>query len=235
MTDRQKDDPLLDEARALEARARESAEAPLPESPSWFARLPAPVRIPIRLVGNAASLVAGALAWGLFKREDGQVVLSPNGRRKPSPSRFLVFLAGLFAAALLLHILASAIYYYATAFTETVYVTGKQEIETGEIYQFGGCTALPCSTESDNGKFYLIEASLYFPVLFYPEEEVFANIPQQNAACTVHGYGLYMRSLRWLYKRAQLYQHAVGVSCRPYTAQEIEHSVGSGTIVDESG
>ena len=77
----------------------------------------------------------------------------------------------------------SAAYFYGTAFDETVYVTGKQEIVTGELYQFGGCTSLPCSTETDNGKFYLIETSLYFPVMYYPEENVFANIPQQDAAC----------------------------------------------------
>jgi hypothetical protein len=128
----------------------------------------------------------------------------------------------------------SAIYFYATYFEETVYVTGKQEIETGELYQFGGCTSLPCSTEIDNGKFYLIESSLYFPVMYYPEENVFANIPQQNGACHVEGYGIYFRTLRWLYKSAQLYQHVVDVSCRPYTEDEIRRAVVVGEIVKDS-
>jgi hypothetical protein len=84
---------------------------------------------------------------------------------------------------------------------------------------------------ADNGKFYLIETSLYFPMLFYPEEEVFANIPQQNGACDIEGYGIYFRTLRWLYKHAQLYQHVVQVSCRPYTEEEIRHAVESGEII----
>lgn len=133
-------------------------------------------------------------------------------------------------AVLMLHVVFSAVYYYSTYFDEIVYVTGKQEIETGELYQFGGCTSLPCSTETDNGKFYLIASSLYFPVMFYPEENVFANIPQQDAACHVEGYGIYFRSLRWLYKSAQLYQHIVKVSCRPYTDEETRRAVKDGRI-----
>ncbi len=129
------------------------------------------------------------------------------------------------------HIAASAAYYYGTHFEETVYVTGKQEIVTGELYQFGGCTSLPCSTAADNGKFYLVESSLYFPLLLYPEEEVFANIPHQNAACNVRGYGIYFRALRWIYKTFQLYQHVVDVSCRPYTEDEIRRTVTDGEIV----
>ena len=132
-----------------------------------------------------------------------------------------------------LHATFKAIYFYSTYYEETVYVTGKQEIETGELYQFGGCTSLPCSTDSDNGKFYLIESSLYFPTLFYPEEDVFANIPQQNGACRVEGYGIYFRALRWLYKSAQLYQHVVDVSCRPYTQDEIRRAVEGGQIIDD--
>lgn len=131
------------------------------------------------------------------------------------------------------HVTLKGIYYYSTYFEETVYVTGKQEIETGELYQFGGCTSLPCSTLSDNGKFYLIESSLYFPIMYYPEENVFANIPQQDAACRVEGYGIYFRALRWLYKSLQLYQHVVDVSCRPYTDLEIRKAVGEGTIITE--
>ncbi len=129
------------------------------------------------------------------------------------------------------HVTLKGIYYYSTYFEETVYVTGKQEIETGELYQFGGCTSLPCSTLSDNGKFYLIESSLYFPIMYYPEENVFANIPQQDAACRVEGYGIYFRALRWLYKSLQLYQHVVDVSCRPYTDLEIRKAVGEGQII----
>lgn len=148
-----------------------------------------------------------------------------------SSRRFLLRSLLSVVALLMLHVALSAAYYYATYFNETVYVTGKQEIETGELYQFGGCTSLPCSTETDNGKFYLIESSLYFPVMYYPEENVFANIPQQDSACKVGGYGIYFRTLRWLYKSAQLYQHVVDVSCRPYTVEEIRRAVEKGEIV----
>jgi hypothetical protein len=87
-------------------------------------------------------------------------------------------------------------------------------------------------TESDNGKFYLVESSWYLPALWYPEEEVFANIPYQDAACVVRGYGVYFRSLRWLYKTFQLYQHIVDVSCRPY-AEESRPADPEGGIVPD--
>jgi len=172
-----------------------------------------------------------AIRWAAFVREGGEFVRDKNGRMDFSIKRLSKVLAATVVVLLLLHVALSALYYYSTAFEETVYVTGKQEIKTGELYQFGGCTSLPCSTEAGNGKFYLIETSVYFPRLFYPEEDVFANIPQQDAACRVEGYGIYFRSLRWLYKSAQLYQHITGVSCRPYTEEEITRAVGDGPII----
>lgn len=168
--------------------------------------------------------------WAAFKRVDGEAVRDDEGERVFSFKRFGINTLITLAIIILIHMGLSAAYYYGTAFEETVYVTGKQEIETGELYQFGGCTSLPCSTDSDNGKFYLIESSLYFPRLFYPEENVFANIPQQDAACKVEGYGLYFRSLRWMYKSFQLYQHVVNVSCRPYTEQEVRRAMDNGFI-----
>jgi hypothetical protein len=177
-----------------------------------------------RFLAWGGGKIKDAFIWAAFNRDkDGGLDFS--GRRLTT-----VFMAALMAG-FAMHAGLSAAYYHGTHFKETVYVTGKQEIVTGEKYQFGGCTSLPCSTESDNGKFYLIESSLYFPSLFYPEENVFANIPQQDAACEVEGYGIYFRDLRWLYKSAQLYQHVDKVSCRPYTAQEIQQAVGSGQII----
>lgn len=181
-----------------------------------------------RLLGWFARGMRWWLAWVFLSGRDG------DGRARFSFARAVLNLAITGIAVIGLHATFKAIYFYSTAFEEMVYVTGKQEIETGELYQFGGCTSLPCSTDSDNGKFYLVESSLYFPVLFYPEEDVFANIPQQNGACRVRGYGIYFRTLRWLYKSAQLYQHVVDVSCRPYTAEEIRRSVEGGRIVDDS-
>ena len=191
-----------------------------------------------RVLGPVGAVLAGLfgvvgrwLRWVAIRPADPQ---APGG---PRPARFSVLrlLRNLALSALVLlalHILWRAAYYYGTAFEETVYVTGKQEIVTGELYQFGGCTSLPCSTESDNGKFYLVESSWYLPALWYPEEEVFANIPYQDAACVVRGYGVYFRSLRWLYKTFQLYQHIVDVSCRPY-AEESRPADPEGGIVPD--
>ena len=176
------------------------------------------------LLGWIVGRIGAWLGWVFLDKSDDGV--------KFSFRRALINLTISVIAVFGLHVTFKAIYFYSTYFEETVYVTGKQEIETGELYQFGGCTSLPCSTDSDNGKFYLVESSLYFPVMFYPEEDVFANIPQQNGACKVEGYGIYFRTLRWLYKSAQLYQHVVDVSCRPYTEEEIRRAVEGGQIVD---
>ena len=178
------------------------------------------------------SLVIKWIRWAGFETSSDDS--DDSGVAVFSSRRFVLRSLLSVVALLMLHVALSAAYYYATYFDETVYVTGKQEIETGELYQFGGCTSLPCSTETDNGKFYLIESSLYFPVMYYPEENVFANIPQQDSACKVKGYGLYFRTLRWLYKSAQLYQHVVDVSCRPYTKEEIRRAVKEGVIIKDN-
>lgn len=185
-----------------------------------------------RFVAWLVGLAGAYLKFAAFRRKDGEYRRDEDGDLIFSAARLGTVLALSAAGLLALHVALSAAYFYGTYFRETVYVTGKQEIETGERYQFGGCTSLPCSTQTDNGKFYLIESSLYFPVMFYPEENVFANIPQQNGACAVEGYGIYFRSLRWVYKSAQLYQHVVDVSCRPYTEDEIRRSVESGHIIE---
>ena len=239
-----RDDELLRRARELGAKAGEltrqqqlAAESPwqrLQRRYAWLDRLDDRTRAVGAVLGPVLSFIGRLLGWGLawFRWAAYRPARSTGEQPRFSLRRLAVCaaltLAGLFA----LHMLLSAIYFYSTRFEETVYVTGKQEIETGELYQFGGCTSLPCSTQTDNGKFYLIESSLYFPSLFYPEENVFANIPQQDAACHVNGYGIYFRSLRWLYKSAQLYQHVIDVSCRPYTADEIRRAVEFGNIVE---
>ena len=189
-------------------------------------------------IGNAMGAVGTVLGWILrmLVKWLRWVSIEPENPDVPGSGGFSsgrsvrnLFLS--VVAIVGLHVIWSAIYFYGTYFEETVYVTGKQEIITGELYQFGGCTSLPCSTESDNGKFYLIESSLYFPVMLYPEENVFANVPQFDAACNVEGYGIYFRTLRWIYKTLQLYQHVVDVSCRPYTEEEVRRAVLEGEIV----
>jgi hypothetical protein len=237
------DDDLLRRARELRQKARGIAHAGVPRDSgpwhllkrryAWLDRLAHRTERFAGFLGPVARVLAVPLRWlwAWFRwaayRPAGALGEAPGF----SPRRLLISSALTLAALVALHMAISAAYFYGTQFEETVYVTGKQEIETGELYQFGGCTSLPCSTATDNGKFYLIESSLYFPTMFYPEENVFANIPQQDAACRVQGYGIYFRSLRWLYKSAQLYQHVFDVSCRPYTEDEIRRAVELGEIV----
>lgn len=246
MPDEPTDEELLRRARDLQQQADRAQADGHEESRSAAERIgdsPGVTKLRSRFaaimsvlgpIGSFLGWVAGLLVkwfrWAAFRPvENG----GTPGETEFSWKRFVLRSFLTLTVPILLHILLSAIYYYATYFEETVYVTGKQEVETGELYQFGGCTSLPCSTESDNGKFYLIESSLYFPIMYYPEENVFANIPQQNGACRVEGYGIYFRTLRWLYKSAQLYQHVVDVSCRPYTEEEIRRAVGGGQIVQD--
>lgn len=247
MTDDQSKDDLLRRARELGQKADEASQDSANRHSSTAERIAKESKI-LRSINGAATRLAGILGpigtflgWLLrllykWLRWAAIVPADPEGPDGPVDARFspLRFLRSIVISAVALfglHVLWCAIYYYGTYFEETVYITGKQEIVTGELYQFGGCTSLPCSTESDNGKFYLVESSLYFPIMYYPEENVFANIPQLDAACNVEGYGIYFRTLRWVYKTLQLYQHVVDVSCRPYTEEEIRRAVGGGEIV----
>jgi hypothetical protein len=241
-----KDDELLRRAQRLKEQAEQVSRNAASRPPSaitnrlhdigWLRRLMDGLKAAMRLLGPVgrllkwiARLVLGWFRWAALVKVESADTGTPEWSFSGSQFVFRTMLSLLILIAL--QVSFSAAYYYGTTFEETVYVTGKQEIVTGELYQFGGCTSLPCSTETDNGKFYLIESSLYFPVMFYPEENVFANIPQQDAACHVYGYGWYFRSLRWLYKSAQLYQHVTHVSCRPYTEDEIRRAVQEGRIV----
>lgn len=240
------DDELLRRAQRLKEQAEQvsrNAESRPPsaissrlQSIGWLRRLMDGLKALMRLLGpvgrllkSIARLVLKWFRWVALVKVENADTGTPEWSFSGSQFVFRSMLSLLVLISL--QVSFSAAYYYGTKFEETVYVTGKQEIVTGELYQFGGCTSLPCSTETDNGKFYLIESSLYFPVMFYPEENVFANIPQQDAACHVYGYGWYFRSLRWLYKSAQLYQHVMHVSCRPYTEDEIRRAVREGRIV----
>ncbi len=171
--------------------------------------------------GPAMRRTGRALAWSAFERDKGAFRLDNEGKRVFSPRRMAKVGTVVVALAVVCYIAIAAAYFHGTKFEELVYTTGKQEIEVGELYQFTGCRTLPCSTEADNGKYYKIETSLFLPMLLYPEQDVYANIPQQNAACYVKGYGIYLRNLRWLYKYAQWYQQAYDISCRPYNEQEL--------------
>lgn len=155
-------------------------------------------------MGRAVLTVGGWLRstaeYAMFERENGDFKRNEDGFRIFSGKR----LAQSFAVAACLGLAATTGYHYtyynATQFNELVYTTGKQEIVDGELYHVTGCTSLPCSTASDNGKYYQIEKSYLFPRLIYPEEDVYANIPQQIAACEFQGYGIYFKEMKWLFK-----------------------------------
>jgi hypothetical protein len=185
-------------------------------------------------VGSALAWTGGklkdAFMWASFEREDGKFKLDDDGDKIFSKKRLGKVVAGTMAAMLAFNVAASAGYFYGTQFTETVYTTGKQEIVTGEEYQFSGCTSLPCSTAADNGKFYKINSSLMFPNLIYPEEDVYANIPVDNAACEVEGYGIYFRPLRYVIKSMDWWQNAYSVQCRPLTNAERDAAIEGGPI-----
>ncbi|MEM7283176.1 MAG: hypothetical protein AAF438_16285 [Pseudomonadota bacterium] len=242
MSDTQKpNDDLLEKARRLQDKVDslgQSSESHRKKH-DFFVRFPflASLRQRYRAVMGWLGPIGSFVGWvfGIIGKWFGWAAYrsDENGEATFSMSRLAWCSAFSGVLILLVHMALSALYYYGTAFDEVVYVTGKQEIETGELYQFGGCTSLPCSTTTDNGKFYLIESSLYFPQMYYPEENVFANIPQQDAACQVKGYGIYFRTLRWLYKSFQLYQHVTNVSCRPYTEEEVKQAMSGGDILVE--
>jgi hypothetical protein len=183
------------------------------------------------LIAWLAGKIGQVLKWAAFEREGGTFKRDQEGDLIFSAGRLGKSLAGAVVILIGLHAAYSAAYFYLTQFEELVYTTGKQEILTGELYQFTGCTSLPCSTDADNGKFYEIESSWYFPHLIYPEENVFANIPQQDGACYIKGFGLYFRKLKALHKSMQWYQKAYSVSCRPYTEEEKQRAIDLGTII----
>ena len=246
-------DPLLERARKLEASTSERANR-VDTRPAWVGGLDRSLKLRGALlktydlfafilsklvkallslwwlVRKLFSFIGNAFHWAAYEREDGEVKLGDNGKPVFSGKRFGIRFTGMAVAAWLLHVALSAAYFYSTSFEELVYTTGKQEIETGELYQFTGCTSLPCSTALDNGKFYQITESWYFPYLVYPEENVFANIPQQDAACFVKGYGLYFRRLKFLHRGLQWYQNVYSVACRPYTDAEKKQAVESGQV-----
>lgn len=159
--------------------------------------------------------LASAFKFAAFERENGEFKRDKDGDLIFSKGRLGRHFAGAAGVALAASIAVQGAYFYGTQFEETVYTTGKQEIQTGEQYQFSACKAPPCSTETDNGRFYLINRSLYFPHLVYPEEDVFANIPQQDGVCTIKGYGFYFKNLSFVHKYLNWYQNVYDVNCRP--------------------
>lgn len=172
-----------------------------------------------------ASKLKDTFVWSAFERENGTLKRDEDGDPIFSPLR----LAKVFAVAATMGV-AGAVgvqdaYFNATHFNEMIYVTGKQEIQAGDLYHLTGCTSLPCSTQSDNGKYFQIEQSWYLPHLLYPEQDVYANIPNQLAACNIEGYGIYFKDLKRLFRWTEMYQHVYDVSCRPLSQDEVQKAM----------
>lgn len=184
-----------------------------------------------RIIGWTAGSLKDTFMWSSFERDNGDFKRDAEGDLTFSKNRLAKVTSGAAIACLAGYMAVSAAYFYGTQFEELVYTTGKQEIVTGEKYQFTGCTSLPCSTEEDNGKFYKIKTSLVFPTLIYPEEDVYANIPLQDAACYAKGYGIYFRTARFLIKSADWWQNVYSVECRPYTDAEKATAINSGRVI----
>lgn len=172
-----------------------------------------------------------AFKYAAFERENGEFKRDKDGDLVFSGKR----LARNFAVAA--GITASTIvggqfgYYHATKFDEMVFITNKQEIESGERYLVTGCTSLPCSTQADNGKYYQIDRSLYAPHQLYPEEDIYANVLQGTSACLVQGYGIYSKEFKFLHKFFEFYQKLESTSCIPLTEQQIQDAVNNGKVL----
>lgn len=184
----------------------------------------------VRPAVATAREIGKAVMWAAFERENGETRYTDSGMPVFSAKRLAKVFAAAAAGIGVTAVGLQAAYFYGTGFTEIVYTTGKQEIQTGELYQFTGCTSLPCSTDRGNGKFYEIESSIIFPILFYPEEDVYAHIPQQDGACVAKGHGFYFRELRHLHRKFNWYQKVHNITCRPYTEEERKLAIGSGEV-----
>ena len=164
-----------------------------------------------------------------FKRdEDGDLIFNKFRLGKVAGSAM--------AAIMALNIAAHGAYYYGTQFDEYILANGgKQTIEDATTFQFTGCTSAPCDTEADNGKFYRINYSWFWPRMIYPETQVYSLVPENNGLCHVKGHGIYFRSaiFRVLYKNfSSLYQNVEAVSCVPITDTQIQDILEHGESLE---
>jgi len=183
-------------------------------------------------VGRVAKTFGGwgksLLEYSMFERENGDFKRDERGDRIFSGKRLGRAFALAACMGLSLNLGYHYTYYHGTQFNELIYTTGKQEIKDGELYHVTGCTSLPCSTVADNGKYYQITKSFFWPRQIYPEENVYANVPQQIAACEVQGYGIYFKELKILHRMLEWYQNIESVSCRPLSEKEIQQMMLTG-------
>jgi len=177
-------------------------------------------------VGRVAKTLGGwakaTAEYAMFEREGDDFKRDEHGDRIFSGKRLAKSFALAACMGLSLNMGYHYAYYHGTQFNETIYTTGKQEIRDGELYHVTGCTSLPCSTAADNGKYYQISKSFFWPRQLYPEENVYANVPQQIAACEVQGYGIYFKELKIMHRLLEWYQNIESVSCRPLSEKEIQ-------------
>ena len=171
---------------------------------------------------------AAFLHAAYLKNKDGTFKLDENGDKIFSGKKLGRTFAVATCIGLTAYVGGSYGYYKGTQFEELVYTTGKQEIVSGELYHVTGCTSLPCSTDTDNGKYYQITKSWFAPRVIYPEETVYANIPQEISACHFKGYGVYSKALKPVFRWAEWYQNVESASCRPLTEAEVQQAITQG-------
>lgn len=125
---------------------------------------------------------------------------------------------------------AAGILFHSTNETVYSYVTNKQMKVPGELYEVTGAESLPSSTELDNGMYYHVRDSIYYPAMWRPEEDVYALIPQGNAVCKWDTYGVYMKELKWLHKQVEFYKSIYDTSCYPLSDVMIESIAREGIL-----
>jgi hypothetical protein len=125
---------------------------------------------------------------------------------------------------------AAGILFHTTNETVYSYVTNKQMKVPGELYEVTGAESLPASTELDNGMYYHVRDSIYYPAMWRPEEDVYALIPQGNAVCKWDTYGIYMKEMKWLHKQVEFYKSIYDTSCYPLSDVMIESIARDGIL-----
>ncbi len=184
-----------------------------------------------RAIAAPAFWVAGELkdifVWNAFEHDAKGLKLDAEGDPVFSPGRLM----RAFATAAILTNMAfvggAGVAFHLTKDTVYSYVTNKQMKIPGELYEVTGAESLPTSTQLDNGMYYHVTDSTFYPMQWRPEEDVYALIPQGDAVCKWEVHGVYSKEFKWLHKQIEFYQDIYETTCYPLSEAMI------GTIVRE--
>lgn len=169
--------------------------------------------------------------YNAYKHDgNGKMKLDAQGDPIFDPGRLM----RTFATAAILGNMAviggAGLMFHLTDNTVYSYVTNKQMKIPGELYEVTGAESLPTSTELDNGMYYHVKNSLFYPAQWRPEEDVYALIPQGDAVCKWENHGIYVKGLKWLHKQAEFYQYIYDSTCYPLSEQMIGQIVRDGIL-----